>query len=368
MADLGQAAQAVLTEAKGKVGGKDFLALLQSLMAGPGEPEIKAPGGAIPPDLPVTLTVPASGPGLIQAEFVTEDPVDDSLADTSNGTHPEQPAGATAIPWAQALPDQAIRMSGSQPPPALPSQESGASSTKALPGPVPGARGAADIAVDGKELPTGSVRPDLANQAADPPVTVAAPLRQAGVAEEMVTLVQRRPDAPVMEPLTPAHQALGQERVVETVTRPVANPQSAHLALSSALGSREWAGELGQRVAWMASQRLQVAEIAINPPNLGGVEVRLSMQDSSSAGAQFYASNPEVRSALENAMPRLRDLLAEAGITLVQAEVSDQSFARSQAESGEASGRGGRGTEGPASQTGGAVLPRYGQGLIDLYA
>jgi flagellar hook-length control protein FliK len=115
----------------------------------------------------------------------------------------------------------------------------------------------------------------------------------------------------------------------------------------------------------MTGQRLQTAEIAVNPPNLGGIEVRLSLHEQG-AGAQFFAANPSVREALDAALPRLRDMLAEAGISLLQAEVRDQAFAQSQ------SWRGGQGSGQGAGAVGAVhALPlgrASGQGLIDLYA
>lgn len=163
--------------------------------------------------------------------------------------------------------------------------------------------------------------------------------------------------------LTP--QILPAEKAVEAMARQMSPAQATNLGVPTPVTSREWSTDFAQRVVWMAGQRLQMAEIAVNPPNLGGVEVRLSMHDQQSAGAQFYSPHPTVRDALEAALPRLRDMFAEAGINLGQAEVRDQAFSNSQERAdmaaGEAPEMSGLASTAPMSVS-------HGRGLVDLYA
>jgi flagellar hook-length control protein FliK len=65
----------------------------------------------------------------------------------------------------------------------------------------------------------------------------------------------------------------------------------------------------------------QSASLTLNPPDLGPLQVVLNISNST-ANATFVAAQPEVRQALEAAMPRLRDMLGDAGIQLGQATVS----------------------------------------------
>jgi len=94
--------------------------------------------------------------------------------------------------------------------------------------------------------------------------------------------------------------------------------------ISSPVGSNTWAGELSQKVTWMSTQQNQVAELHLNPPNLGPLDVVLKISDSQ-ATILFTSPHGMVRDAVENALPKLREMLADNGITLGDATVSDQS-------------------------------------------
>jgi flagellar hook-length control protein FliK len=83
-------------------------------------------------------------------------------------------------------------------------------------------------------------------------------------------------------------------------------------------------------MVWMAGRQLQVAELSLNPPELGPLQVTLTISNDQ-ANAQFVSQHAAVREAIESAMPRLRDMLAAGGITLGNASVSADSF-REQAQ------------------------------------
>ncbi len=87
-----------------------------------------------------------------------------------------------------------------------------------------------------------------------------------------------------------------------------------------------WNNELSERVVWMANQKLQSAEIKMNPPHLGPIEVRLNISGDQ-AQVQFSAPHGVVRDALESALPRLREMFGAQGMNLVDVNVSDQSGA-----------------------------------------
>jgi flagellar hook-length control protein FliK len=91
--------------------------------------------------------------------------------------------------------------------------------------------------------------------------------------------------------------------------------------LAPTVGRNGWDQALGQRVVWMVSGGEQSASLSLNPPDLGPLQVVLNISQGH-ATASFTAAQPEVRQALEAAMPRLREMLGEAGINLGQANVS----------------------------------------------
>jgi flagellar hook-length control protein FliK len=145
------------------------------------------------------------------------------------------------------------------------------------------------------------------------------------------------------------------------------------LQMMAPVASSEWRAELGDKLSWLVGRQAQTAELVLNPPSLGTIEVRLNMNMSGNeTGAQFFTANANVRDALEAAFPRLRELLAGAGITLGDTTVSSQSFAqqREQAQT--------QGSDNSASQPvhglalGGAGErflsgPGHLSGLVDLY-
>jgi flagellar hook-length control protein FliK len=100
-----------------------------------------------------------------------------------------------------------------------------------------------------------------------------------------------------------------------------APPPPVKLALSPAVGSDGWGTALGKQVIWMGNTNNQSAELHLNPPDLGPLKVTLTINDNQ-AQAMFVSAHQSVRSALEAAMPQLRNSLAESGISLGNTSVS----------------------------------------------
>jgi len=114
-----------------------------------------------------------------------------------------------------------------------------------------------------------------------------------------------------------AAQVASQNRGVEMHP---ANHVTTALPVQTPVGARGWDGEVSDKLVWMVGRQQQRAELVLNPPQLGRVEVSLSMQGDQT-NAVFVSANPAVRDALEAALPRLREMLADAGINLGQAQV-----------------------------------------------
>lgn len=140
------------------------------------------------------------------------------------------------------------------------------------------------------------------------------------------------------------------------------------------VGTREWGNDIGNRLVWMVNRQESRAELVLNPPQLGRIEISLTVSGSE-ANAQFSCASPAVKEALENALPRLRELLADAGITLGQAQVGSHSSGRQGQEKGDNSPQGFATL--PDNQTGtqplalmGSLLTGQssGRGLIDIFA
>jgi len=113
--------------------------------------------------------------------------------------------------------------------------------------------------------------------------------------------------------------------------------------LTGRVGTPAWDQQLGQKVVWMAAGGDQSATLTLNPPDLGPVQVVLTVTNDQ-ADAAFMSAQPEVRQALEAAMPRLREMMSEAGIAFGSATVSagtpEQQHNGERAASGERRGNG----------------------------
>ena len=144
--------------------------------------------------------------------------------------------------------------------------------------------------------------------------------------------------------------------------------------LAGRVGTPAWDQQLGQKVVWMAAGGDQSATLTLNPPDLGPLQVVLTVTNDQ-ADAAFMSAQPEVRQALEAAMPRLREMMSEAGIAFGSATVSagtpEQQGNGERSASGERRGNGhGGGAAGgeiaiaPATGTRG----RPSLGAVDTFA
>lgn len=104
------------------------------------------------------------------------------------------------------------------------------------------------------------------------------------------------------------------------------NYLSTNLAqtISSPLGTDKWSNEFSQKIVWMCTQQNQVAELHLNPADLGPLNVTLKISNDQLT-AQFTSPHLAVREAIESAIPKLREILADSGIQLNNASVGDQS-------------------------------------------
>ena len=140
---------------------------------------------------------------------------------------------------------------------------------------------------------------------------------------------------------------------------------ATELAVATPITHPGWADDVGHQVTWLADQGSSSAELVLTPPHLGRIEISLQIGPDQSS-AQFVSASPQVREALEQAMPRLREMLAGGGISLGEANVSSD---HPSGERGHGNGRDGRGRDGSAAVEGVTAAPaRRGAGLVDLFA
>lgn len=137
------------------------------------------------------------------------------------------------------------------------------------------------------------------------------------------------PDAPKSEAaLQPAASAPLQAQNIQQPITPLQPHSTADNSLRAPVGTPAWNDALGQKVIWMAGDQLSSAQLTLNPPDLGPVEIKLSLAGDQ-ASALFVAHHAGVREALDAAIPRLREMLADTGLNLVNVSVGSESFQQS---------------------------------------
>ncbi len=76
-----------------------------------------------------------------------------------------------------------------------------------------------------------------------------------------------------------------------------------------------------QRIHWLVNQSVSGAEIRLNPQHMGPVEVRIQMQNDQ-ATVSFTAQHAATKEAIDAALPRLREMLNEQNVNVVEMDVS----------------------------------------------
>ncbi|MBL0569882.1 flagellar hook-length control protein FliK [Aeromonas hydrophila] len=146
------------------------------------------------------------------------------------------------------------------------------------------------------------------------------------------------------------------------------------------LADPEAPAQLHQKVNLMLADKLQQAEIQLDPLGLGKMKIQIQIDSSNQANVHFVVQHGQTREMLEQAMPRLRDMLAGQGIQLGQTLVQQQPQQQSQGQSAFA-GQGQQGQKGSGSfaETGQTEAEVTGAGMrlstestndsgIDFYA
>lgn len=161
----------------------------------------------------------------------------------------------------------------------------------------------------------------------------------------------------------------------------VQNPAATGDRIPARVGTQAWDNQVSQRIVYMIGKE-QAATLTLNPPDLGPVQVVLNVSNDQATVA-FSSQQLEVRQALENAMPRLREMMSESGIALGNATVdagaanqqgSQNSERRAEAGNGNGGGNGLPGT-GQGDVAVNEVAPRAtrsvalgDRGMVDLFA
>lgn len=219
--------------------------------------------------------------------------------------------------------------------------------------------------------------------AAAPQVSAAATVRGTDVPAALAATATPKPDpaAPLevatpspaqtqpLEPLqAPADAQAQAQFAAQLPPNPAPVAANAAPTVHAPVGTPRWADELGSRMVLMSLRGQHEGSLNLTPDHLGPLEVRVSVNQGT-ANVWFGAQHADTRAALAEALPRLRELFAGAGLTLGHAGVSQEAPRQSTRDSeatrftGPAVGDAVDGLDPAAPAT-----RRVALGLVDTYA
>ena len=119
------------------------------------------------------------------------------------------------------------------------------------------------------------------------------------------------------------------------------NIQSAlpQAGISQTFGQPAWAQGMGKQILMMVNQNISTAEIRLNPSHLGPIEVMIDMSDEQ-VSVSMSSRHAMVRDAMEQALPKLREMLEQNGFSLADADISKRSFAEQREQNGKSGNNG----------------------------
>jgi len=115
---------------------------------------------------------------------------------------------------------------------------------------------------------------------------------------------------------------------------------AAAIALPSGLyhtnlsvNASSWPDDLGNQVIWMVSQNVSTADLTLSPPDLGKMQIRISLEDDTTK-VSFSVHNVAARQTVEGTLPRLRELCQQVGVNLQHVDVTEHHSSANQGRSG----------------------------------
>ncbi|MCE9788831.1 flagellar hook-length control protein FliK [Shewanella chilikensis] len=113
--------------------------------------------------------------------------------------------------------------------------------------------------------------------------------------------------------------------------------QGMEQSLQTADMVQRFAPVMRQQLIAMVSNGVQQAEIRLDPPELGAMMVRVQVNGDQTQ-VQFHVTQTQTRDMLEQAMPRLRDMLQEQGMNLAESHISQGGREQGEQHGGNGSG------------------------------
>ena len=109
------------------------------------------------------------------------------------------------------------------------------------------------------------------------------------------------------------------------VSAPAAGAPAATLRIHASVEGADFPQGLSERVSWMVGNGVNGAKLQVNPPQLGPIELRISLQGDH-AQVWMTTHSAVAREALEASSPKLHEMLGAQGFGQVSVDISQRSF------------------------------------------
>lgn len=132
------------------------------------------------------------------------------------------------------------------------------------------------------------------------------------------------------------------------------------------------AAKLMERVMYQVHQKIQTAEVQLHPEDLGAMQIKLSLQQDQ-VTVQFLVQQSAAKEAVEQQLPRLKDLLQQQGMQLADGQVEQRQSGNSGQSAGRQSQQGNYTGDTMATDSGnlqqqGQVKVQISERAVDYYA
>lgn len=166
-------------------------------------------------------------------------------------------------------------------------------------------------------------------------------------------------------------QAAAQRPNHESLSTQSAKSVQAIMQETIAINRKDFSVAVKEKVMVAINQKLRQLEIRLDPPELGSMQVKLNLQNEQAA-VNFVVQSQQAKEALEQHMGKLKDMLAQSGVDVGDANIEQRDSQNSEQASAQGQSRyNGSETDDEMSQTLEQVNPNLYKASstgIDYYA
>lgn len=124
------------------------------------------------------------------------------------------------------------------------------------------------------------------------------------------------------------NQNLSQTNLINNETqRPIETTRAKSLDMPVDINSSQWADKFSEHIIWLGNQGIKSALIKIHPEDLGPLEISIKVVKDN-ASVNISSQNSTVRDIVDQALPRLREMMAEQGLNLTDVHIGADANSR----------------------------------------